>query len=56
MSSENWSLLDRRPLRFGAVYVLWGKALGKLIRAEGSLTSAQISEIERTLALALPLR
>ena len=56
MSSENWSLLDRRPLRFGAVYVLWGKALGRLIRAEGSLTSAQVAEVERTLALALPPR
>lgn len=56
MSSENWSLLDRRPLRFGDVYVLWGKALGKLIRAEGALTSAQIAEIERELAVALPPR
>lgn len=56
MSSESWSLLDRRPLRFGDVYVLWGKALGKLIRAEGALTRAQVVEIERTLALALPPR
>ena len=56
VSSENWSLLDRRPLRFGDVYVLWGKALGRLIRAEGALTSAQIAEIEGTLALALPVR
>ncbi|MEO6487877.1 MAG: hypothetical protein ABIO78_08060, partial [Thermoanaerobaculia bacterium] len=56
MAPENWSLLDRRPLRFGAVYILWGKALGKLIRADGALTSSQITEIERTLALALPPR
>ena len=56
MSSENWSLLARRPLRFGDVYVLWGKALGKLIRAEGALATTQIAEIERTLALALPPR
>lgn len=56
VSSENWSLLDRHPLRFGDVYVLWGKALGKLIRAEGPLTSAQIAEIERELAFALPPR
>lgn len=56
MSSENWSLLERRPLRFGDVYVLWGKALGKLIRADGALTSAQIAAIERQLALALPPR
>ena len=56
MSSENWSLLDRRPLRFGDAYVLWGKALRKLIRAGGSLTSVRIAEIERQLALALPPR
>ncbi len=56
MSSENWALLARRPRRFGDVYVLWGKALGKLIRAEGALTSAQIAEIVRELALALPPR
>ncbi len=54
MSSENWSLLKQRPLRFGDVYVLRGKALGKLIRADGPLTSVQIAEIERQLALALP--
>ncbi len=56
MSPENWSLLDRRPLRFGAAYVLWGKALGKLIRVDGALTGAQIAEIEGALALALPPR
>ncbi len=56
MAPENWSLLDRRPLHFGAVYVLCGKALGKLIRADGLLAGNQIAEIERTLALALPPR
>ena len=34
ISAENWSLLNFRPLRFGEVYVLWGKALGKLLRTE----------------------
>jgi hypothetical protein len=31
MSFDNWSLLNFRPLRFGDIYVLWGKALGKLL-------------------------
>jgi hypothetical protein len=34
MSDDNWSLFNRHPLRFGAVNVLWGKALGKLIHAD----------------------
>jgi hypothetical protein len=54
MAIENWSLLRLRPLRFGSVYVLWGKALGKLVRAEGPLSGAQVSHIERLLTTELP--
>jgi hypothetical protein len=43
-----------RPLRFGNVHVLRGKALGKLIRADGPLTATDVTEIEHALALALP--
>ncbi len=46
--------LFARPLRFGDVHVLSPRALAKLLRAQGSLTSAEISQIERKLALALP--
>ncbi len=53
VSDENWSLFDLRPLRFDDVYVLWGKALGKLIRA-GSGGSIDVGELERALATALP--
>lgn len=48
----DWSLFAR-PLRFGDVYVLWPRALTKLVRAEGALGKG-IGEIERQLALALP--
>jgi hypothetical protein len=54
MQAENWSLLARRPLRFGQVYVLWGKALGKLMRGEARLPVEEIARLERALALALP--
>lgn len=54
MSDDNWSLLDRRPLRFGEVYVLWGKALGKLIRAKGTDGRIDLIKLERMLATALP--
>jgi hypothetical protein len=54
MASENWSLFDLRPLRFGNVHVLRGEALGKLIRADGPLTATDVTEIEHALALALP--
>ena len=54
MSGDNWSLFDRRPLRFDRVYVLWGKALGKLIREEGVTEAIDVPELERVLANALP--
>jgi len=54
VSPENWSLLNFRPLRFGETYVLWGKALGKLLRAEEKISRNDVVEIERLLALALP--
>jgi len=54
MQAENWPLLAMRPLRFGNVYVLWGKALGKLLRGEARLSVDEIAPLERALALALP--
>ena len=54
MSDDNWSLLSLRPLRFNDVYVLWGKALGKLIRADSTGRSIDVTELERALATALP--
>jgi hypothetical protein len=54
VSSENWSLLNFRPLRFGETYVLWGRALGKLLRAEEKIPRDAVAELERLLALALP--
>lgn len=54
MADDNWPLLSVRPLRFGNVYVLWGRALRKLIRAEGPVEALRISELERRLAAALP--
>ena len=55
MSDENWSLFDVRPLRFDDVYVLWGRALGKLIRAEGSTGIIDVAAVERALAGSLPV-
>jgi nuclease-like protein len=49
----DWSLLAR-PLQFGDVHVVWPRALGKLLRAGGPLSTAEIAQIERTLGLALP--
>jgi len=54
ISPENWSLLNYRPLRFGEVYVLWGKALGKLLRADPKIPRDAVSELERVLAVGLP--
>jgi hypothetical protein len=54
MSDGNWSLLDFRPLRFGEVYALWGKALGKLIRSGGETARIDVPELERVLAAGLP--
>ena len=54
ISLENWSLFNFRPLRFGDVFVLCGKALGKLIRADANYGSADVQELERALATALP--
>jgi hypothetical protein len=54
ISAENWSLLNFRPLRFGEVYVLWGKALGKLLRTEEKIPREGVVDLERLLALALP--
>ena len=54
ISAENWSLLNFRPLQFGETYVLWGKALGRLLRAEEKIPRDAILKLERLLALALP--
>jgi hypothetical protein len=54
ISPENWSLLNFRPLRFGEVYVLWGKALGKLLRADAKIPPDAVPELERVLAVRLP--
>jgi hypothetical protein len=54
ISPENWSLLNFRPLRFGETYVLWGRALGKILRADPKIPPDAVSEIERDLALRLP--
>jgi hypothetical protein len=51
---DNWSLLNFRPLRFGDVYVLWRRALPKLVRADGSSATLDVSELERALAILLP--
>lgn len=53
MAEEDWSFFALRPLRLGSVYVLWGKALGKLIRAAGNVETADLVEIERALASSL---
>jgi hypothetical protein len=49
----DWSLFAR-PLRFGDVHVVWPRALGKLLRAEGGLDRERIELIERRLGSALP--
>jgi hypothetical protein len=49
----DWSFLAR-PLRFGDVHVVWPKELGKRLRADGPLSTADIAQMERKLALALP--
>jgi hypothetical protein len=55
MSDDNWSLLNFKPLRFGEIYALWGKALGKLIRADRMVGDPiDVPELERSLAEALP--
>jgi hypothetical protein len=54
VSPENWSLLSFRPLRFGETYVLWGKAFGKLLRADAKISREALPELERVLAVRLP--
>jgi hypothetical protein len=54
ISPENWSLLNFRPLRFGEVYVLWGKALGKILRGEPGISTDDVPKLEHVLATALP--
>ena len=49
----DWSLFAR-PLRFGDVHVLWPRALGTLLRAEGPLTRDLVERVEQRLALMLP--
>ena len=51
--NADWSLFAR-PIELGGAHVLWPRALGKLIRSEGTLGRETIERIERTLALALP--
>jgi Nuclease-related domain len=54
MSTSNWPLFQMRPLQFDGVYVLWGKALGKLVRSSGSVPPELIPRLERFLAATLP--
>jgi nuclease-like protein len=54
MSPDNWSLLHTRSLRFGHVHVLWGRALGKLLRADATLPADTVPRLERLLAAGLP--
>jgi hypothetical protein len=49
----DWSLFAQ-PMRWGDVYVLWPRALRKLLRSGGPLTSDAIEAIGRRLGLALP--
>lgn len=49
----DWPLFVR-PLRFDDVHVLWPRALRKLLRVDGPLTSDVIAQVERRLALELP--
>lgn len=50
--AADWSLFAR-PIEMDRVQVLWPRALGKLIRAEGGLGRETIVQIERKLAVAL---
>jgi len=50
--AADWSLFAR-PIEMDHVQVLWPRALGKLIRAEGELGRETIVQIERKLAVAL---
>lgn len=49
----DWSLFAR-PIEIEGVHVLWPRALGKLVRTEGSLSPDEIARIAGKLALALP--
>jgi hypothetical protein len=49
----DWSLFAR-PIELDKVHVCWPRALGKLIRTEGSLGRDEIARIERQLATSLP--
>jgi hypothetical protein len=49
----DWSLFAN-PIELGGAHVLWPRALGKLVRTEGSLSEEQITAIERQLARMLP--
>lgn len=52
--AADWSLFAR-PIQFDAVRVLWPRALNKQLHLEGPLTRDRIAELERRLALALPV-
>lgn len=43
------------PFVIGDVHVLWPKMLGKLVRNAGTLSIDEVAELERRLALALPI-
>ena len=49
----DWSLFAR-PIEMDGVHVLWPRALGNLLRREGSLSRDEIARVEHKLALALP--
>ena len=51
--AADWSLFAR-PIQFDAVQVLWPRALDKQLHLHGPLSRAQIKDVERQLALALP--
>jgi hypothetical protein len=49
----DWSLFAR-PIELDKVHVCWPRALGKLIRTDGTLSGDEIARIERQLAMSLP--
>ena len=54
IGTDNFPRRQKHPFQFEDVYVLWGKALGKLVRQLGPLNPAEVSELERVLSLGCP--
>jgi len=51
---SEWGLLPQ-PLRFGAVHVMWPKALYDFLASDGPLDRADVERLERALATKLPV-